>query len=395
MKRALLLAALAAMPISALSVKANTSPTGSTDPNMSGETTRMFIINATTPGALTFSGAGTATFNNSVGTSNQFVVGSSTNLGVNSSISATPEFDASATGLMQLSGTSTLMQTNGTAASAANTQAASQSAHDVASGQAHTQAMSQSAGWASGWESQGKWGNNNEWTWNHESTHSAKHEYQQDYANAYNQSFSQVLTASTSSQSADVKEGMISGKFETVTTTSSNLAQSSSMADIAAGASASATAVHGEKGATNAAAWEAEYRVAYAAGLQSATASVNSTSNSDVQVQGLGAIATVNAGETSRFEVNLERLSSYQLLETQQNSTATANGSAAASLSTNSFATQNNNQTASAFMQAFAAAPVPNRVELNAAGDGGQVFNQTLLGSFGANGVIINTGDED
>ena len=49
---------------------------GSDDPNMDGTTQRMFIINATTPGGLTFSGAGTATFNNAVGTSNHFNVGS-------------------------------------------------------------------------------------------------------------------------------------------------------------------------------------------------------------------------------------------------------------------------------------------------------------------------------
>ena len=69
---------------------------------MSGSTKRMFIINATTPGALTFSGAGTATFNNAVGTNNQFNVGSTTSIGVEASVSATQEFDGLASGLMQM-----------------------------------------------------------------------------------------------------------------------------------------------------------------------------------------------------------------------------------------------------------------------------------------------------
>ena len=80
---------------------------------MAGTTNRMFIINATTPGGLTFSGAGTATFNNSVGTSNQFNVGSNTSIGVNANISATQEFDGASVGIMTLGTGSSLMQTNG------------------------------------------------------------------------------------------------------------------------------------------------------------------------------------------------------------------------------------------------------------------------------------------
>jgi len=68
---------------------------------MSGTTQRMFIINATTPGGLTFSGVGTATFNNAIGTSNQFNVGSNTSIGVNASVSATQEFDGLSLGVMQ------------------------------------------------------------------------------------------------------------------------------------------------------------------------------------------------------------------------------------------------------------------------------------------------------
>ncbi|MFL2507628.1 MAG: hypothetical protein ACJ0G7_11065 [Parasynechococcus sp.] len=75
-----------------------------------------------------------------------------------------------------------------------------------------------------------------------------------------------------------------------------------------------------------------------------------------VAIEGLGAIASVNADEASSFTVNLDRLEAFKSTGTQDNSSATANGSATATLSTNSFATQNNQRTASAFMQAFAAA---------------------------------------
>ena len=123
MKTPLLLAALLLTAPAAANAQ-NSSRAGSDDPNMSGTTQRMFIINATTPGGLTFSGAGTATFNNAVGTSNQFNVGSNTSIGVNASVSATQEFDGLSLGVMQLGAGSSLMQTNGTSSSAAATQAA-------------------------------------------------------------------------------------------------------------------------------------------------------------------------------------------------------------------------------------------------------------------------------
>ena len=122
----------AAALLLATPVAVHASTVGSDDPNMDGTTQRMFIINATTPGGLTFSGAGTATFNNSVGTSNQFNVGSNTSIGVNANISATQEFDGLSVGVMQLSSGSNLMQNNGTSSSAAATQAASAAANSVA-----------------------------------------------------------------------------------------------------------------------------------------------------------------------------------------------------------------------------------------------------------------------
>ena len=131
MKTPLLLAALLLTAPAAANAQ-NSSRAGSDDPNMSGTTQRMFIINATTPGGLTFSGAGTATFNNAVGTSNQFNVGSTTSIGVDANVSATQEFDGMSMGVMQMGAGSNLMQTNGTSSSAAATQAASAAANSVA-----------------------------------------------------------------------------------------------------------------------------------------------------------------------------------------------------------------------------------------------------------------------
>ena len=57
------------------------------------EASPQFSVTAATPGAIQFSGSGTAQFNNSVGTNNSFQVGSSTNLGVNASTSSTPNME--------------------------------------------------------------------------------------------------------------------------------------------------------------------------------------------------------------------------------------------------------------------------------------------------------------
>ena len=102
-------------------------------------------------------------------------------------------------------------------------------------------------------------------------------------------------------------------------------------------------------------AWKAAFNAAYEAGYQQSVGSTKTNSDSEVAIEGLGAIASVNADEASSFTVNLDRLEAFKSTGTQTNSSATANGSATATLSTNSFATQNNQRTASAFMQAFAA----------------------------------------
>lgn len=385
MKKPLLLAALAfASPLAlGLSAQANTySPAGSDDPNMAGTTQRMFIINAATPGALTFSGAGTATFNNAVGTSNQFNVGSNTSIGVTSSLSATPEITGQATSNMALAAGSNLMQTNGTASQAASAQAASVAAQEVASSQAYKQAHSQ--GWESAvqyiartsyagdaqatqkaeadlagmgsYSASGQW----EWSTNSSVSQAAKavysNTYNQEYNDAYTTAYSNVISSTNQNSTSQNATGVIKGSFTSVEDSVSAIGQSGSLAAVTTSALAAADRV-GTRFLTQDGvqvenqAWRQAFNAAYSAGYQNAVGNVKSTSTSNVAIEGLGAIASVNSDPTSKFVVDLSRLENIE----QLNATATANGSANSTLSTNSFATQNNQRTASAFMQAFAA----------------------------------------
>ena len=65
-------------------------------------------------------------------------------------------------------------------------------------------------------------------------------------------------------------------------------------------------------------------------------------------VNGIGSDAAITAADTSKFDVQIAQNSGMNF-----GSTATANGSAGASLATSSFANQSNSSTASGFMQAF------------------------------------------
>lgn len=106
---------------------------------------KMFMINAVTPGVVSFSGEGTAQFNNSSSTANAFSVGSSTNFGVNASASSTNDYMVDSNALLQLAGTSQLQQTLGTSASAANTMASAEAASKAAESVA-TQRVTESFG---------------------------------------------------------------------------------------------------------------------------------------------------------------------------------------------------------------------------------------------------------
>ena len=390
MKSPLLLAAL--LLVAPAAANAN-SIAGSDDPNMSGTTQRMFIINATTPGGLTFSGAGTATFNNAVGTSNQFNVGSNTSIGVNASVSATQEFDGLSLGVMQLGAGSSLMQTNGTSSSAAATQAASAAANSVATETAQRESHAQ------GWEtattdtqltsvetgSYGSYDRNGEWQWSkdydtpwadlsasrqasygsegqtaYETEKSKFNSFRNSYTNAYNENYNSsyssaynnIITNSSSTATESSATGIIKGDFKSTEDSVTAVGQEGQLSSIIDSALAAAT----NTGATtNSESWKAAFNAAYEAGYQQSVGQTNTQSDSEVAIEGLGAIASVNADEASSFTVNLDRLEAFKSTGTQSNSSATANGSATATLSTNSFATQNNQRTASAFMQAFAA----------------------------------------
>ena len=391
MKSPLLLAALLLVAPAAANAQ---SIAGSDDPNMSGTTQRMFIINATTPGGLTFSGAGTATFNNAVGTSNQFNVGSNTSIGVNGSVSATQEFDGLSNGVMQMGAGSSLMQTNGTSSSAAATQAASSAANSVATETAMRE--SHSTGWESATTATnlsstetGNYGSYNregEWEWTadydtswgdltaaqqasygtsgqtaYETEQSNFKEFKNAYTTSYNQNYNSsyssaynnVITNSSSTANESSATGIIKGEFLTTEDSITAIGQEGQLGAIVTSALAAATSTGDSVGGTS---WTAAFNAAYEAGYQQSVGSTSTVSDSQVSIEGLGAIASVNSDENSSFTVNLDRLEAFKATGTQTNSSATANGSATATLSTNSFATQNNQRTASAFMQAFAAA---------------------------------------
>ena len=361
---------------------------------MAGTTQRMFIINATTPGGLTFSGAGTATFNNAVGTSNQFNVGSNTSIGVNASVSATQEFDGLSLGVMQLGAGSSLMQTNGTSSSAAATQAASAAANSVATETA--QRESHSTGWESATTATnlsstttgnyGSYDRNGDWQWSadydtawgdldasvqasygsegrtaYETEQSNfkqfKNAYTQSYNQNYNSSYSSaynnVITNSSSTATESSATGIIKGDFQSTEDSVTAIGQEGQLGAIVNSALAAANSTNDTTGGAS---WTAAFNAAYEAGYQQSVGQTSTVSDSSVAIEGLGAIASVNADEASSFTVNLDRLEAFKSTGTQDNSSATANGSATATLSTNSFATQNNQRTASAFMQAFAAA---------------------------------------
>ena len=380
MKRPILLAAvLAIAPLLPATAFAQTAP-ASTSVSESGSTQRMFAVNSVEAGQLTFSGAGTATFNNSIGSNNQFVVGSSTNLGVSASLSSTPEFDAVAKANLMLTGDSSLMQTNGTASQAANAQAASSAAAssalqtslevaDSKFGSSFSEFQTKTSGTSGcGW-----WcGYSN----NQSITTSAQYEEAKENfrSEKYSEAYTSAISTTESSSSGSSQSGVISGSFVSSSNSASSVAQTISQSSVyTQAASAASSAADDRFGSTFASrsnsvqgqtftdeqSWSAaksDYMSMLAksfsdSGLQAAESGLTSQDTSNVTVTGLGAIASVNAKDSSTFLVDLSRLTTV----TQATSTATANGSANSNLSTNSFASSSRAETASAFMQAFAA----------------------------------------
>lgn len=103
----------------------------------------VFDVTTTQPGTMDFRGLGTATYNNSTGTSNGISLGSSSSLVVSNSLSASKEYTGTTSALVQLTGEgatnfTNFLQTIGSSTGAANMQAAASSSAQ----QAHTTANS-------------------------------------------------------------------------------------------------------------------------------------------------------------------------------------------------------------------------------------------------------------
>lgn len=326
MKRALLLAALLASSAS-MATTAKATP--------------LFDIQQTSPSILQFTGTGTAQFNSSKGVNNQFNVGSSTNLGVNASVSSTAEFTPSAQAQLDLARGSQLQQTIGSSGNAANEIAVQSSAFNSAFSAAN------SSSWGASYAAYD--------AKNPESTISES-EWNAGWESSYDQAYTAAVSNTVSAMSINNSDGIIKGTFTTNEGAASAANSNSSSTDWSNSAEASAENQWGvayDDSATYSVAvsseseWQAQYDSAYNTAYNNAQAAASYQTTSTVEVAGLGSISTVNAAETSTFNVNLIG----DLIA--GSGTATANGSAGASLSSSSFATQNTASTANAFIQAF------------------------------------------
>ena len=295
----------------------------------------------------------------------------------------TQEFDGASVGIMTLSEGSNLMQTNGTSSSAASTQAASAAANTVATETA--QRESHAKGWRQHLVNEtsvdtGRYGSYNDQAAGNSQRHFStaptrpmrpklntplKQNGREDqvqgvqsYETAYNENYDSVDSAYSNvitngaSTATGTATGIIKGEFLSTEDSITSIGQEGQLDAVVTSALSAATKTGADSGSES---WKAAFNAAYEAGYQQSVGSTSTVSDSQVSIEGLGAIASVNADEKSNFTVNLDRLSAFTATGTQTNSSATANGSSTATLSTNSFATQNNQRTASAFMQAFAA----------------------------------------
>jgi hypothetical protein len=343
MKRALLLAAM---------IAGSTGTAVNADP--------LFSIQQTSPSVLQFTGTGTAQFNSSKGTNNQFNVGSSTNLGVNANISSTSGIDPSANANLSLATGSTLTQTIGTSSMAANNIASQTAAYNQAYSAANSSSFgsSYSAGWGADWKSK-----NAQRDGEDTAAYNVRAEgaWKVGWESEYKQAYSAASTNTQSQESGKSANGVIKGTFTTQENGTSSAASSSSASSWADSAQVKVAQTFGvgwgDKDTVHGGVkyeTEAEYKAARSSAFESAynnaRASSGFNSVSTVEVQGIGSAATIAAANTSAFKVDL--LGDPALAKS---ATETANGSAGASLSTSSYATQNSSSTASGFMQAFGA----------------------------------------
>jgi hypothetical protein len=301
----------------------------------------MFSIAASSPGTVSFSGQGTAQFNNSLGSNNSFQVGSSTNLGVNASASSTPEYGVEAGAALNLGGTTTLKQVIGTSGNDTAKTRTHERAHTRANERTSEAGFGVSYDHASGsnnngYESEGEW---------NVARNAA-------YSNAYTNSVSSEASAGTSNSS----NGTISGSFTTVE--SGRASAGGQAMDWESAASSAVEVSHGASyesrnanyQASSEVEWQASRDSSYEAEYAKSAANSNRFSDSSVSVTGIGSDANIAANETSSFTVDIAASTTGGSADA---ATSTANGSSGASLSTSSFANQSNAQTASGFIQAF------------------------------------------
>jgi len=310
-----------------------------------------FSINAGQPGTVTFSGQGTAQFNNSLGSNNSFQVGSSTNLGVNASSSSTPEYGVVATAQLDLGSASRLTQVIGTSGNDATNSRTHERAHTS------TRDSMREAGWGASWNRDTSSGSSGDGK-----TYSTEAEWNAGYKAAYQAKYENAYKATSAQVTAVGSEGTISGTFKTVETGRSTISGNSGDWE-----SAAQTAVDVEHGATfdtrkdvtvtSESAWNAARSSSYDTAYANAAANSNRTSDSTVEVKGIGSDASLSVQESSTFKVEVKGTPAADLPSGfTANSTATANGAAGSSLSTSSFANQSNAATASGFIQAFGSA---------------------------------------
>ena len=208
---------------------------------------KMFMINAVTPGVVSFSGEGTAQFNNSSSTSNAFSVGSSTNFGVNASASSTKDYLVDSSALLALSGTSQLQQTIGTSSSAANTMAAAEAASKAADSIANRTTTSEFGQNWTDYKAQNGIASDAAAAGLSDAsglikTEASYNAQRKDFFNEQmTEAFSNVTTASTTSSSQGASgQGIIKGEF---VTTNSNRTDIGASAGSSSANSASATSV--------------------------------------------------------------------------------------------------------------------------------------------------------
>jgi len=410
--------------VAALSAAATVPAAQANDPG------KMFMINAVTPGVVSFSGEGTAQFNNSSSTANSFSVGSATQFGVNASASATGDYMVDASALLGLDRGAQLQQTIGTSSSAANTMAASSAAATAASTIANQKTTEK---FGDDWTDYKAQNGITTVAGVADNTSTLEYKTEAQY-NAKRQSFNDLTTqtefanttkaASNSSSNGDSGQGIIKGDFFTSNKSTSSIgATASASAENTSKASEAADSKFGKQYSDYAAAFasvagtgtintEAEKLKADALGISydsngaalksditgnsndsweatkknfsdekysalskagSSAGNASNESKATVSVTGVGSIATLNASDDSTFNVDVATRIRNALMENN----ATANGSAGGSLNTVSLANQSNSTSASAFMQAFGA----DTVKLNA-GSNGVLESATVNGRF-------------